>query len=463
MVGIVLDGRESGFGAQVLAEDVAQFLARDGEPTHRFRLVPTPVQTPRLVHSLHSSRKPAATLEAGFSVPEALQTSRLEPHDFDTAAAALAEQLAQHVAQKRLTSLHAIGLDLPATVCQLVQRRTGTPWFVTPRAADLRRDDPRFHSRARAALRAARHVLLFDTETVHDLEGRLGLAAGEVKVQVLSRGADLDRFQPAPRRERAQRVRTLGASADLRARLEGIDWTHSFVVLTAAPALDRHGFQQFLFALPELLRQQLRLVVIVVGDDGDPLTDGLRAALAAGRPELLHGVVTSSELCQPLVDHLERLAQEGRTNAWWEAAARLEPERRVRFVGWVPRPQFATLLGLADVFVLPAVASRPPSQMFYEALACGVLPVGTESSGIGEIARRIAAELSPEIAALCALRCDAQPVHEIELKLGRLARLQADLAPALRALAERAYAGDRVGGELRRIYTEAAPTVAARA
>ncbi len=31
------------------------------------------------------------------------------------------------------------------------------------------------------------------------------------------------------------------------------------------------------------------------------------------------------------------------------------------------------------------------------------------------------------------------------------------------ALAERAYAGDRVGGELRRIYTEAAPTVAARA
>src|SRR5262249_20729195 len=163
----------------------------------------TPVQTPRLVHSLHSSRKPAATLEAGFSVPEALQTSRLEPHDLDAAAAALAEQLAQHVSQERLTSLHAIGLDLPATVCQLGQRRTGTPWFVTPRTADLRRDDARFRSRARAALRAARHVLLFDTETVHDLEERLGLRADEVNVQVLARGADLDRFQPAPRRERA--------------------------------------------------------------------------------------------------------------------------------------------------------------------------------------------------------------------------------------------------------------------
>ena len=464
MVGIVLDGRESGFGAQVLAEDVAQFLARDGKPTHRYRLVPTPVQTPRLVHSLHSSRKSAAaTLEAGFSVPEALQTSRLAPRDLDAAAAALAEQLAQHVAQERLTALHAIGLDLPATVCQLVQRRTGIPWFVTPRAADLRRDDSSFRSRAGAALRAAREVLVFDAETGRDLEGRLGLRAGDVNVHVLSRGTDLDLFKPSPRRERAQRARTLGARADLRARLEGIDWARTFVVVTVAPAHDRHGFEQFLFAIPELLRQQLRLLVIVVGDDGDPLTDGLRAALTAGRPELLHGVVTTSELCQPLVDHLERLAQDGRTEAWWEAAARLEPERRVRCVGWLARPQFATLLGLADLFVLPGVEARPPSQMFYEALACGVLPVGTEASGIGEIARRIEAELSPEIAGLCVLRSDAQPVHELEAKLGRLARLQADLAPGLRALAEKSYAGAQVGGELRRIYTEAAQAVAARA
>ncbi len=232
------------------------------------------------------------------------------------------------------------------------------------------------------------------------------------------------------------------------------------MILAVEPRGDRHGFEQFLFAVPELLRQQPALQVIVVGHGEHPVTDGLRAALTAGRPELLHDVVKTSELCQPLVDHLERLHQEGRAEAWWSTASRLEPERRVRYVGWVSRPEFTTLLRLSDLFVLPGITVRPPSQMFFESLACGVLPLASELSGIGSIVRRIGEEISAEIASLCLLRIGVQPVREIEEKIGRIVRLRPELADRLRTLAEKSYDGARVAHELRSVYEQQPPRAA---
>jgi glycosyltransferase involved in cell wall biosynthesis len=214
--------------------------------------------------------------------------------------------------------------------------------------------------------------------------------------------------------------------------------------------------------MPELLRLQPALQVIVVGSGEHPVTDGLRAAMAAGRPELLHDVVSTSELCQPLVDHLERLHQEGRAESWWSTAARIEPERRVRFVGRVSRSDFTALLRLADLFVLPGITVRPPSQMFFEALSCGVLPLASELSGITSIVRRIGEEISAEIASLCVLRIGVQPVREIEEKIGRIVRLRPELMDRLRALAVHQYDGQRMATELRRVYDQPAPAAITR-
>jgi len=457
MVGILLDGRESGPGAHAFAEDVAQLLARDGEPTHLFLLVPTPVQSPRIQHSLRRAGKPAARLAPELSAAS-LQTTSLDARTFATCSAALADQLCQQVARHRISVLHALGLDFPAAVAQAVHKRTGIPYFVTPRGSELYRDEPRFQARARAALLDARGIIAFDEETQRCMESHYDARIPDIRL--LPRGIDLRAFTPLPRRERAQSAQQMLERTDLSARLDGVQWTRSFVILAVEPRADRHGFEQFLFAVPELLRIQPTLQVVVVGHGEHPVTDGLRAALAAGRPELLHDVVTTSELCQPLVDHLERLHQEGRAEAWWSTASRIEPERRVRYVGWVARPEFTALLRLSDLFVLPGITVRPPSQMFYEALACGVLPLASELSGIASIARRIGEDISAEIASLCPLRIGVQPVREIEDKIGRIVRLRPDLTDRLRALAEQSYDGARVAHELRTVY-EQQPTHAA--
>ena len=132
----------------------------------------------------------------------------------------------------------------------------------------------------------------------------------------------------------------------------------------------------------------------------------------------------------------------------------------MRNVGWVGRPEFTALLRLSDLFVLPGITVRPPSQMFYEAMACGVLPLASELSGISTVARRIGEDISAEIAALCVLRIGVQPVREIEEKIGRIVRLRPDLSDRLRALAEAAYDGARVAHQLRSVYEQPPPRAA---
>ena len=455
MVGVLLDGRECGFAANAFAEDVAHFLAREGQPTHLFLLVPTPVQAPRLLHTVRRPDRPAARLESISSV-ETLQTP-LDDRSLGVAVAALAQQLEPQVTAHRLTALHAIGLDLSAQVARALHAHTGLPYFVTPRHPDLNRGDAAFRARAGAALRSAHSLLVFDGTTPRLVQERFGVLPP--RVDVLARGVDLDTFRPLPRPKRMKQAEMLLGRRELRGRLEGLDWLQSFVVLAVESREDRHGFEQLLFALPELLRLQPALQVVAVGA-GDPLTDGLRAALAAGRAELLHDVVATSELCQPLVDHLERLQLEHRAEDWWRVAARIEPERRVRFVGRVTRTEFAALLRLSDVFVMPGTASRPPSQMLFEALACGVLPLASDQAGIDAVARLVSEGISPEIGRLCVLRGEAPPVRELEEKIGRLARLRPELGEPLRALATAGFDGGRAATDLRRVYAEFAPAPA---
>ena len=456
MVGVLLDGRECGFAANAFAEDLAHFLARDGQPTHLFLLVPTPVQAPKLLHTVRRADRPAARLEAISNV-ESLQTPALDERSLGIAVQALAEQMASQIEAHRLTALHAIGLDLAAQVGRAVHAQTGVPYFVTPRHPDLCRTEAGFRARAGAALRSAHSLLVFDHTTASLVEARFGVMPP--RVDVIARGIDLDTFRLLPRPKRAKQVDLLLGRRELRARLDGVDWLRSFVVLALESRQDRHGFEQFLFATPDLLLQQPALQVIAIGA-GDPVTDGLRAAFAAGRAELLHDVVATSELCQPLVDHLEKLQMDKRAAVWWQAAARIEPERRVRFLGRVTRPEFTALLRLADVFVMPGNTPRPASQMFFEALACGVLPLGGEQAGIDAVARLVAEQISPEIARLCVLQSDTPPVREIADKIGRLARLRPELSESLRALATAGFEGTRVAADLRRVYDEAAPPAA---
>ncbi len=449
MVGILHDGRECGSAASAFADDVASCMARDGQPIHVFRLVPTPVQAPRLLHTVRRADRPSARLE-----PALQPAGRLEENDLTRAVAGLAAQLATQVGLHRLVALHAFGADLAGRVALRVHEQTGLPYCVTLRNADLGNGATR--RLIPAVLEKAQALLAFDATSPQLLQERLGIAPE--RVLVLPRSVDLETFRPLARPKRPKLAAAQLGRRELQSRLDGVDWLQSFVVLVVESRADRHGFERFLFAVPELLRLQPALQIVVVGG-GDALTDGLRAALAAGRAELLHDIVATSEPCQPLVDHLECLHREHRAEAWWQAAARLEPERRVRFAGRVTRAEFAALLRLSDLFVLPGTKRRLPSQMLFEAVACGVLPVASESAGIEAVAVPLAAGVSAEIATLCTLRSEAPQVRELEERLGRVARLRPDLTSALHALASTAYDGGTAAAALRRAYAAALPSI----
>lgn len=464
VVGVLLDSRVRGPGDRALAEDVARGMASGGIQTHLIELVPSPGHSPRLLHSVrltHTWLRRAAPAEP------AAAAAWVDTEVGDATLDKLAERVAQLVDREGIGNLHAIGCGLAGRVARLVQRRTGAPFCVTPRGRDLRTSDDTVRAQVRDVLHAARHVVLFDESWLHAMEAAFPVRVGEspLRLRVLRRGVDLELFKPVPRQERGSAAAAFGTKHPLTARLQGIEWTRACVLLCVRYGGDAEGFAQFLFAVPELLRQQPNLRVIVVqGGETPAAVDRLRAALAAGEPGQLEGVLQESELYQPLMDHLGRLHDQGRSRSWWETAARLEPERRWRDAGEVSRDDFARLLPLADLVVLPGLNLRCTSQLPYEALAAGVLTVARAHAGMETYSRLIAEEISGEIAALCTLRDDAPTVWELEDKLGRFARLRPELGDRLRALAVRKFDARQTALDLLRIHAEpAARTAVARA
>ncbi len=459
MVGFLLDGRERGPGARALAEDVARGLAYDGIQTHRFELVPTPVSSPRLLHSVH--RADAWVPMDAETESAAAPLATLETEITDAAIESLAGAVARASERAGIGVLHAFGAGLAGRVARAVRNRAGIPYCITPQARDLGTAT----DAARAILRDARHVILFDEAAATAFSTCYAPQANEtpLRPRTVRRGVDLDWIKPTPRPERARVATRLAARPDLGSRLQGVDWMRACVVLVLHSGAEHDGIESLLFALPEVLRQQasLQVVVVTTGETSE-LVDRLRAALASGRSEKLHDVLLGDERCQPLLDHLEHVQAQGRAGAWWSNAARLEPERRVRFTGPVSREEFALLLGLTDFLVLPAQAERQSSHALVEALAGGVLGVGSAVAGAGAAARLIAEEISGEIGSLCVLEDDASAVREIETKLGRLVRLRPEVADRLRALAVRKFDARQTTADLRRLYGEATRVAVSR-
>jgi glycosyltransferase involved in cell wall biosynthesis len=460
VVGFLLDGRVRGPGDRALAEDVARGMAGDGIQTHQIELVPTPESSPRILHSVRR-------------LEDSPHTARLESEFVETAAgspvtaacvATLAAQVQTVVERESLDLLHAIGAGLAGRVALALQEQSGLPYCVTPRAMDLAATGA-MHEETRAVLRAARHVVLFDEAWGPAVEAAFPARAGEtpLRSRILRRGVDLELFKPVPRQERRGAAARLANRRELASRLQDIDWDRGCIVLCVQDAADSEGFANFLFALPELMRQQLQLQVLVVSvGAAAAAVDQLRAALAAGRPEGLQNVLQTSERYQPLLDHLERLHAEGRTESWWTSAARLEPERRVRYTGELSRTEFANLVALADVVVVPGAHPLGNAHVLREALACGVPAVAHAGAGTGALAQLVADEISPEIASLCVLRDGASAVAELEEKLGRFVRLRPELGERLRALAVRKFDGRQTAADLRRLYAVPARAAAAR-
>jgi hypothetical protein len=247
VVGFLIDGRVRGPGDRALAEDVARGMAGDGIQTHQIELVPTPAGSPRILHSVRSldeqrhAPREDDSAASGDAVP-----GRVD----DACVARLAEQVHQLVEAQSIGLLHAIGTGLAGRVARAVQDRAGLPYCVTPHAADLT-GGPEARDEARAVLRAARHVVLFEESWGPAVEAAFPARAGEAPLRwrILRRGVDLELFKPVPRQERRNAAARLAVRPELAQRLQGIDWERGCVALCVQHRADaeasRHSCSRF--------------------------------------------------------------------------------------------------------------------------------------------------------------------------------------------------------------------------
>src|SRR6266516_190202 len=89
----------------------------------------------------------------------------------------------------------------------------------------------------------------------------------------------------------------------------------------------------------------------------------------------------------------------------------------VEFIGRLEHDEVAEVLPDAEALVMPSTFPEAFGMCTVEAAACGVLPISADHSGMREVSRQLAAELSPEVGYLTAF-----PVGEgaVEAIAGRL-------------------------------------------
>jgi glycosyltransferase involved in cell wall biosynthesis len=234
-------------------------------------------------------------------------------------------------------------------LCRLALRGSGVPQVVFWRGVTRENVKVKlFHRMERRLLSSVSHVVVVSQEQRAFLTGR-GLPPGKVTlvpnavdvpdaVGALGRagGNEAEAGQHAPggpgagERPRRQKLEAVVGEQGARTLL-----------VTASRLSPEKGLSHLLDAMPEILKQNSDVALLVFGDG--PLRDRLRAQ-----------------------------------------AARLDCAGQVRFAGLVP--DFASLVGEADVFVLPSLSEGLPNALL-EAMAAARPVVATSVGGVTDVVR----------------------------------------------------------------------------
>src|SRR5829696_298440 len=266
---------------------------------------------------------------------------------------------------------------------------------------------PRFLPHAREGLARARGILVGSRHTAESLWAALEDPSIERRTRLGPPGVDVERF--APREPAAARA---GLEA-LRARLAGADVAaaggDSFsrdaheaaaglaeigdgdrVVVFVGKLIASKGVELLLAAWPLVLAREpaARLVIVGFGGFREGL-EALAARLAAG--DLDGARATRGEDGQELpwlaafLDGLEGEA----ADAYRAAAAGLAD--RVAFAGRLDHAELVDVLPAAEAMAVTSTFPEAFGMVAAEAAACGALPVVARHSGLGEVARTLAA------------------------------------------------------------------------
>jgi len=182
---------------------------------------------------------------------------------------------------------------------------------------------------------------------------------------------------------------------DINSVLDRIDWAEDWVLLFVGKYLWTKGIQMVIGALPLLLQRipNLQLLLVGFGSYREEL-EAMVHALDSGRRELFRCLFEKSgSRMEPGDDpavkkpfkFLDALNERRELKSYFAAARNHNIAGHVHFLGVLSHKELSLLLPCADVFVAPSIYPEAFGMVSIEALACGVLPIVSNQTGLKEI------------------------------------------------------------------------------
>lgn len=269
---------------------------------------------------------------------------------------------------------------------------------------------PRFRPYAAEGLVRARGVLVGSRHTAESLWAELGDDGLRARTRLGPPGVDVARFAPRPAAEAAAGLRSLrerlasaapaavtGSSfdrdtAEAVAALDTVSDGDRLVVFVGKLIASK-GVELLLAAFPLVLAREPRARLVVVGFGA--FRDGLeRLAAQLDAGDLESAAATRGEDGRELPQLAAFFAGLADAEAYRAAAAGLR--ERVAFAGRLDHDELADLLPAAEAMAVTSTFPEAFGMVAAEAAACGALPVVADHSGLGEVARTLAAAVPPE-------------------------------------------------------------------
>lgn len=423
------------------------------------------------------------------------------------------------VRARGITVLQANHAVLMSVVAQRVHAELGVPYAVMPHGSALEyavKPDARFHHYASGAFGAARRIFVSAAElrdrvlaTFPDMP-ELATRMTEIRV-----GVDTSGFQPVERTARADNIEIVaellqGSAAgrrpaqtrtlvedlsadrspnrvkralqraaeydgklpdsDAAEKLRGVDWTTGDVILFVGRLIVAKGIQCVIAALPEILQSRpgAQLVIAGHGPLREPLEAllfalrqgerGLAERLAAGSAE---EDLLVSEPMSGVQEYWDRLAADGRLDAYYRSASMLLRQETVRFVGYMTHRELQWIFPCCDVGVFPSLVKESGPMVFLEALSSGCFPVGTYFAGMKQKIDAVAPYLHGDDAQWLKVSASADELAaDLARTIPGAMRVAPQYARVLRGVAEREYDWQPIAAKLAATLKEIAASSA---
>ncbi len=381
------------------------------------------------------------------------------------------ETLVRIVEQEGITAIHANHTVLMPVVAERVKARTGVPFAVMPHGSAIEyavKRDPRFHAFAASALDQAGLIVTVGDEMQARVTATFAAQPHlPEKFETLKLGVDTTLFEPidhaarpgsidrlatslagADRGRAPEAARRLAAAvaeaaddpnddllvaamdtargyvekypdADVEAKLAGIDWATDDVLIFIGRLIANKGLESVIAALPLILNARPDAKLVVVGHG--PMRESGEAllyALGQGDEKLVRRLAKLGRALEGGVGPWDRLLgwldwlggpmpDDLNPARYFQMARETLTPDRVVFTGYLTHAQLRHLLPCADVAMFPSIVPEAGPLVFFEALASGVFPLGTNFAGMAANIDDAAAHLPPADAELMRLRPEA--------------------------------------------------------